>query len=435
MAEPLPINVSPQEAIDFFEAKGRHVGFHWADTLHSAHGRSFTVAKMMQADLLADTQRVVETAIKEGWSFQRFQAELEPMLRARGWWGKQEMVDPLTGEVRQVQLGSQRRLRIIYDTNMRTAAAAGQWERIVRTARHRPYLRYVGVLDDRIRPMHRAMHGTILPFDDPFWDTWYPPNGWNCRCRVVQLSQDDLTRRGWRVSDRPSMPNRYWRNPRTGEVLQVPIGIDPGFGYHVGRANPQADAAQQLLHKAAVLTPELAQAVITPQVWQRIRPHIQRDTERWVLELTVGLIRAQGETRIVGMLPPGAMATLAAQGQPPASAMISAKGEQLMHALRDAKAGAGKAVSRADLARLVDILDHPRAVLRERDTGELLFVFDPSSGDRTAKIVVKVNYRVKVRDHTGRRATTPTNAIRTAGLVPLATLQDAARYDVIEGSL
>ena len=41
--------------------------------------------------------------------------------------------------------------------------------------------------DDRVRQEHAALERTILPVDHPFWDKHYPPNGWNCRCNVVQV--------------------------------------------------------------------------------------------------------------------------------------------------------------------------------------------------------------------------------------------------------
>ncbi len=47
-----------------------------------------------------------------------------------------------------------------------------------------PYLEYVTARDGHVRPEHQALDGIILPIDDPFWKSYYPPNGWNCRCTV-----------------------------------------------------------------------------------------------------------------------------------------------------------------------------------------------------------------------------------------------------------
>ena len=38
-----------------------------------------------------------------------------------------------------------------------------------------------------MRPEHAALHGVTLPVTDTFWETYYPPNGWNCQCTVVQV--------------------------------------------------------------------------------------------------------------------------------------------------------------------------------------------------------------------------------------------------------
>ena len=86
----------------------------------------------MQTDVLADIRAETERALADGHTFRDFAKDLTPMLQKKGWWGTKEMTDPLTGKKRLVQLGSPRRLRVIYDTNMRTARSAGQWERIQR---------------------------------------------------------------------------------------------------------------------------------------------------------------------------------------------------------------------------------------------------------------------------------------------------------------
>ena len=170
-------------------------------------------------------------------TFASFRDRLEDTLRRKGWWGRRSLTDPLTGETRLVQLGSPRRLRTIYDTNLRMAHARGRWQRIERVAEDSPWLRYVAVRDARTRPEHYRWHGTVLRHDDPWWVTHYPPNGWHCRCMVQQLSDDDLEEFGAAPSSGPppgSTQTRPWMNRRTGETLQVPVGIDPGFDHNVG---------------------------------------------------------------------------------------------------------------------------------------------------------------------------------------------------------
>jgi SPP1 gp7 family putative phage head morphogenesis protein len=208
----------------------------------------------------------LDRAISEGWSRQRFIDNLRPELVKRGWWGRAEVKDPDSGEVVDVQLGSVRRLRTIYDTNLRTAYSAGHWQRIEDNARSAPYVMYSAVLDDRTRPAHRAWNGKVLRADDPWWETHTPPNGWNCRCTVIQLSQRDIERMGKKGPDEaPHSETRQWINPRTGEVLTVPAGVDPGWGYAPG-ASRRAEALALSREKLEAADPRLAAAAISALV-------------------------------------------------------------------------------------------------------------------------------------------------------------------------
>lgn len=237
MAEDVaPISLTPAEAIAWFRAKGYQFGFSWQDVEKEEHGRGFTVAKAMTRDILETIREVVDRAIAEGETLKTFSKELRPRLEAAGWWGRKEMVDPATGETELVQLGSPRRLKTIFDTNMRTSYAAGRWERIQRSKRAFPFLEYVTVDDGRVRPQHHAWHGTILPVDDPWWDTHYPPNGWGCRCLPKPVSRGQAERRGLQVTKPQAFPKRQWINKRTGEIQMIERGIDPGWDYHVGKA-------------------------------------------------------------------------------------------------------------------------------------------------------------------------------------------------------
>lgn len=233
---PLPV-VEPKEALAFFRGKSLTQGFAWQDVWQEEHARAFTVAKAMNRDLLEDIRGAVDGALAEGRTLKQFQDELRPLLEAKGWWGRKPMIDPLTGERKIVQLGSPRRLRTIFEVNMRSAYAAGRWERAQRNKEAFPFLRYVTAGDSRVRPEHQSWNGVIRPIDDPFWDTHYPPCGWSCRCTAVPVSRGQLRRRGLEVTeDPPSYPKLPYTNPRTGEVTRIERGIDPGFNFNIGKA-------------------------------------------------------------------------------------------------------------------------------------------------------------------------------------------------------
>lgn len=241
MPSPVLKSLTPEEAIKSFRKKGYAIGFSWRDVWKEEHAAAFTVAKAMRIDILEDIRSATDKAISKGIAFGEFKKQLAPVLQAKGWWGRKDIVDPLDGKTKPATLGSNRRLRTIYDTNMRMAHSAGRWERIERLKDRRPYLRYIAIQDERTRQTHRAWHNTVLPADHAFWDTHYPPNGWRCRCSVQQLSDRDLKRFGHKLSKQaPDLGTRQVLDRRRGEVHTVPIGIDPGFDYNVGKARLRA---------------------------------------------------------------------------------------------------------------------------------------------------------------------------------------------------
>lgn len=52
-------------------------------------------------------------------------------------------------------------------------------------------LQYRTAGDNRVRPDHEALEGITLPKSDKFWSEYYPPNGWRCRCDVVEVAPED----------------------------------------------------------------------------------------------------------------------------------------------------------------------------------------------------------------------------------------------------
>lgn len=78
-------------------------------------------------------------------------------------------------------------LRTEYNTAVGSAQMAAKWNRFYKDKNVLPLLQYRTVEDDRVRPSHAALDLVIKNIDDPFWDMYYPPNGWNCRCDVIQV--------------------------------------------------------------------------------------------------------------------------------------------------------------------------------------------------------------------------------------------------------
>lgn len=252
--------VPPAEAIAYFKSKGLKVTFDWRDLIGAEHASAFTVAKMADLDLLADVQASLDDAIAQGLSYQTWADTITPLLQQKGWWGRQAVTDPLTGETIVAQLGSPGRLKTIFRTNVQSAYAAGQWEQIQEQKDVAEYLMYDAVDDHRTRPQHAAWDGTVLPVDHDWWTTHYPPNGWNCRCGVIQLSAEDLDDLGLDVASKaPAGGTSNWTNPRTGKTEKVEKGLDPGWN-----SNPGATHLAQLQklagEKIKALDPKAATA-------------------------------------------------------------------------------------------------------------------------------------------------------------------------------
>lgn len=199
----------PAKVVEYLRQKRPEVHFDYDEIMHGAHHRAFTVAKITKLDLLSDVQESLAYAAENGLGFEEWKKSLLPTLVKKGWLGNVDAKDPKTGEIKQIYVGS-RRLKNIYNTNMRVAYAVGAYEEAMSSDAQ--FLRYTAVLDSKTRASHRALHGVILPKDHPFWDTHYPPNAWNCRCKARAYTKQELKSRGWSITENiPSVePHPDW---------------------------------------------------------------------------------------------------------------------------------------------------------------------------------------------------------------------------------
>jgi len=132
---PDPVDLSavfglpPEQAIEYFQSKGYAITWSWRDLWQEVQAKSFTVAKVMNSDILDDIRGALDDALNNGTTFRDYEKNLTPILKAKGWWGKTEHTNTITGEVSTAQLGSPRRLKTIYQTNLQTAYMAGRYRR------------------------------------------------------------------------------------------------------------------------------------------------------------------------------------------------------------------------------------------------------------------------------------------------------------------
>ncbi len=102
-----------------------------------------------------------------------------------------------------------------------------------------PYQEYLPIHDGRVRENHKALgslgiSGTgVYRRDDPFWDYYTPPWGFNCRCSVNLLTLEAAARKGaqeaidWLKSGVPPVePEHRWKS--------IPFEPEPGFGQRSG---------------------------------------------------------------------------------------------------------------------------------------------------------------------------------------------------------
>jgi len=104
----------------------------------------------------------------------------------------------------------------------------------------RPYLRYVASSSAEPRVEHMKWYNLVLPAEHEFWKTHHPPNGWGCKCGVVNHSAGGVERlreQGVNIkTEAPEIEYYEWTDKATGEVKKVPVGIDPGWDYNPGEA-------------------------------------------------------------------------------------------------------------------------------------------------------------------------------------------------------
>lgn len=158
--------------------------------------RAFEIVRKASKQIKTRLQSTVDTLIKEGTN----RSQAIKVIRA-------------TFDSLGLTPAKNHQIEAIFRTQAQSAFSAGRW---IANEEVKDILwgyRYSTVGDDRVRPAHEILEGVTLPADDEFWETMFPPNGWNCRCQAIELFEER-------------------------DIVEAPSGYeaDPGFGFNPGMA-------------------------------------------------------------------------------------------------------------------------------------------------------------------------------------------------------
>jgi len=215
--EPLPF----LEAIEFWASKVKLGPGEFRKLTAEAKTMAFSVSNIALGDELDTVYAAIGRALEDGIPFSQFKADCAEIFERRGWTGKRAW-----------------RVDNIFRTNIQTAYNVGRYKQLSEETDIFPYWMYDAVNDSRTRPTHRALDGKIYPAGHPFWDNWYPPNGFRCRCSVQPLTAGQVERRGLQV-ETEDLTHTYIHpiDPKSGNPSPVPVQLlpDPGFAHHPGK--------------------------------------------------------------------------------------------------------------------------------------------------------------------------------------------------------
>jgi SPP1 gp7 family putative phage head morphogenesis protein len=427
----------PKAAVAYLEQKGLRITGDWHEMLNEDHAAAFSVANAAKLDVVQDLYGAVLDAVRNGTTERNFIKRLTPILQSKGWWGKELNEDGTT-----TQLGSPRRLQTIYRTNTQSAYMAGRYHHLMKSVKTHPYWKYIAILDTRTRRSHSAMNGRIFQYDDPVWTFAFPPNGYNCRCRVVAISQYDVDEAGAAVESsagrilkrevqigkdadgNPLFSDVTGINLPTKDGKSVNFFTDAGFDVNQGMAATE-HAARIFGYKVAKASPEVgAVAMNAARDW--LMPELLKDYQAWA-KTTIKDKQAKNSFRVIGAMSPEVVKGLGNIGVTPASAAITLRDAELEHLYRNIKVEKEKSLTLNELLDLPELLAKSVAVIWDARRTTMIYVLDT---EKAKKVVVRVEYTIKLNE-AGVRQTAVVNSVRTAGL---ADAGDLKQYTLLEGS-
>lgn len=417
----------PQDAIRYLEQKFPKASWAYTDLLDNAHDRAFVVAKMVDVDLATTVQRSIIDAMQEGKGYKAWAKDIDKVLAKSGWYDGQINVDA-QGNAKKVVTGGQHRLETIYRTNVAAAYEAGRQQVIFNDRDDDPfgYVMYSAIMDNRTRPTHKALHGKVMEKSDPAWSSISPPNGYNCRCTIVELTQGQVDRYGYKVSkSEGKLSTQVVELPNGKEAQRTLFELDNGavFKTDVGFNHaPKILPMQTLFDKAILAEPKFASRVVSQALAQpRIKTQVNQEVKTWVQGVDTKY--AKGEFRHVGVIPSVFIEALASEKNfELQTAVITLHDRISLHHL----AREHKIHSQDWVENIVENLTGKYALYWDNKKNYPVFIFNvPNSKYR---LVMLLNENIKGHNVFNEKQKFTGNVIRTITVDTIENIENGSHY-------
>ena len=421
---PLPM----KDAVAFFKDKVMLGPAQFRKLSDEAKLKAFAVSGIAKGQELETVFNALLTALEKGTTIAEFKKECAEIFDRRGWTGIASW-----------------RVDNIFRTNIQTAYNVGRYRQMTKTVETRPYWMYDAVNDRRTRPAHRAMDGKTFPAGHPVWNTWYPPNGFRCRCGITTLSEVQVRSRGITVeTEDPTHKLIEITNPKTGITSPAfSLMPDPGFSYHPGKAYWKAEMAgfspqirQEVLadmfRSVRGSDPDGLSAAecfkrlkrhLTPEDLELMQTVVWLETARvrqgygeWVTGVMASM-QPKGELYPMGNLP---IKVTSAMEKPPRLSLVVIDDVAVTHLVREVKRKRGKALTPEEVAEMAERLSGSDWYLDLEDPAVIMTWV--RSGDELVKMVIRTDRKI------GKGVA---NQVVTAGIIKAADIRHPARYKKI----
>lgn len=189
-----------RQAFEFLASKDAMTMDEYVSLAEDLRAKAFTISGETNTELLTGVKDALAEVVKTGGTQADFASKTREVFEAFG-----------------VTELNPWRTKLIFDTNVAQAYSDGEWRQL-----HEPgvldafpFIRYRARME-RTRDSHAWMNGRVYRSDDPLWEEWRPPNGFNCHCWLEYIGHAEAEANG--ITADTLRPETFGIHP------------DPGFG-------------------------------------------------------------------------------------------------------------------------------------------------------------------------------------------------------------